>query len=60
MKKFLNLNTLYIVAGIIALSSFLIPRAIDMFQLQAHGIRHLAEDVERYHNNTHKWKVIIW
>lgn len=53
MKKYFNLNTLYIVAGIIALVSFLIPQAIDMFQLQAHGIRHLAEDVERYHNNTH-------
>ncbi|MFG6113682.1 hypothetical protein ACGTN9_00740 [Halobacillus sp. MO56] len=43
---------LYIVAGIVALGSFLIPRAIDMFQLQADGIRHLAQDVERYHNNT--------
>ncbi|GGC95340.1 hypothetical protein GCM10007216_27630 [Thalassobacillus devorans] len=53
MKKYLNLNTLYIVMGIIAVGSFLIPQAIDMYHLQAQGINHIADDAERYMNNAH-------
>lgn len=39
--------------GIIAVSSFLIPQAIDIYHLQAQGINHIAEDAERYMNNAH-------
>ena len=48
MKRFLNLNTLYIVIAIIALSVLLIPRAVEIYNLRTQGINYFAN--ENYHN----------
>lgn len=49
MKKFATMNTLYIVVAIIAVSAFLLPRAIDAINLHVNGISHIAEQVEDYY-----------
>lgn len=52
MKKFLTMNTLYILAAIIAVSAFLLPRAIDAINLQANGISHIAGQIDDYYKIT--------
>lgn len=52
MKKFANMNTLYIVAAIIAVSAFLLPRAIEAINLHMNGISHIAEQTEEYYKIT--------
>lgn len=49
MKKYLNMNTLYIVAAIIAVSAFLLPRAIEAINLHVNGISHIAGQVDDYY-----------
>jgi len=53
MKRLLNLNTVYIVAAIIALGALFIPRAVEVFNLRIQGINYFTNDIENYHNNTH-------
>jgi len=53
MKRFLNLNTLYIVVAIIALSALLIPRVVEIYKLQTYGINYYANDIENFHNKTY-------
>ncbi|MUK90511.1 hypothetical protein GMD78_19320 [Ornithinibacillus sp. L9] len=53
MKNIFNLNTVYIIAVIIALGSLLIPKGIELYNLQVQGISYVANDVEKYHNNAH-------
>ncbi|TDL31947.1 hypothetical protein E2R51_12075 [Jeotgalibacillus sp. S-D1] len=53
MKKFLNLNTLYIVAFIIALGAFFIPWAVTLYKFQTLGIHSFTNDIESYHNIAH-------
>jgi hypothetical protein len=53
MKRLLNLNTLFIVAIIIAVSALFIPRVIEIFNLQAQGITYFTTDIENYYNNAH-------
>ena len=52
MKKYLNMNSLYIVAAIIAVSAFLLPRVIEAVNLQVNGISHIAEQVDDYYKIT--------
>lgn len=52
MKKYLNMNTLYIAAAIIAVSAFLLPRVIEAINLQVNGISHIAEQVDDYYKIT--------
>lgn len=49
MKKFATMNTLYIVAAIIAISAFLLPGAIDAINLQVNGISHIDEQGDDYY-----------
>lgn len=56
MKRFLNLNTIYIVAAIIALGALFIPRAVEIFNLRMQGINYFSSDIEKYHNNAHPIK----
>ncbi|MDX1699312.1 MAG: hypothetical protein R3250_01780 [Melioribacteraceae bacterium] len=53
MKRFLNLNTVYIVAVIIVLGVLFIPRAVDIYTLRTQGINYFTNDIENYHNNAH-------
>lgn len=53
MKKLLNLNTVYIVAAIIALCALLIPRVVEVINLRTQGINYFTNDIEKYHNNAH-------
>lgn len=52
MKKFANMNTLYIVAAVIAVSAFLLPRAIDAIHLHVNGISHIAGQIDDYYKIT--------
>ncbi|WP_422124264.1 hypothetical protein DHX103_05435 [Planococcus sp. X10-3] len=49
MKKYATMNTLYIVAAIIAVTAFVLPRGIDTVNLHIHGISHIAEQVDDYY-----------
>ncbi|MDG5471131.1 hypothetical protein P6709_05180 [Jeotgalibacillus sp. ET6] len=53
MKKLLNLNTLYIAAGIIALGAFFIPLGVDQYNLRTQGIYYFTDNMENYHTNAH-------
>ena len=53
MKKLLNLNTVYIVAAIIAFGFLFILPAVELFNLRAQGINYFTNDIEKYHNNAH-------
>ncbi|MEC5423501.1 hypothetical protein QGM71_08325 [Virgibacillus sp. C22-A2] len=53
MKKYLNLNTVYIAAAIIAFSFLLIPRLIETVNLRVEGISYVANDIENYLSNAH-------
>ncbi|MFD1038388.1 hypothetical protein ACFQ3N_08245 [Virgibacillus byunsanensis] len=53
MKKYLNLNTVYIIAAIIAVGFLFVPRVIEIVNLRVQGISYVANDVENYHNNAH-------
>lgn len=53
MKRLLNLNTVYIVATIIALGALFIPRAVEVFNLRTQGINYFTNNIENYHNNAH-------
>lgn len=48
MRKFANMNTLYIAAAIIAVSALLLPRGIEAINLHVNGISHIAEQVDDY------------
>lgn len=50
MKKFLNLNTVYLLAAMIALSAMLLPRAIDLIQLWNQGISYVAKDFDNFYH----------
>lgn len=52
MKKYFTMNTLYIMAAIIAVSAFLLPRAIDAINLHINGISYIAEQTEEYYKIT--------
>lgn len=56
MKRFFKLNTLYILAAIIALGALFIPRAVEIFNLRMQGINYFSSDIEKYHNNAHPIK----
>ncbi|TYS62079.1 hypothetical protein FZD47_18535 [Bacillus infantis] len=53
MKRFLNLNTVYMVAAIIVLGVLFLPRAVDIYNLRTQGINYFTNDIENYHNIAH-------
>lgn len=53
MKRFLNLNTVYMIAAIIVLGVLFLPRAVDIYNLRTQGINYFTNDIENYHNISH-------
>ncbi|WP_366162070.1 hypothetical protein ABXS71_01995 [Bacillus infantis] len=53
MKRFLNLNTVYMIAAIIVLGVLFLPRAVDIYNLRTQGINYFTNDIENYHNIAH-------
>ncbi|MFB4166798.1 hypothetical protein [Virgibacillus sp. JSM 102003] len=56
MKRFLNLNTVYIAAAIIVLGVVLVPQAVEKYNLRTQGINYFTNNIEDYHNNAHPVK----
>lgn len=56
MKKLLNLNTVYIAAGIVAVGFLFVPPVVNLYNLKTQGINYFTNDIEKYHNNAHPIK----
>ncbi|WP_188456038.1 hypothetical protein [Virgibacillus oceani] len=50
MRKLVNLNTVYVVAAIVAIGTIIIVWASEMSGIWTKGISHVANAVEEYHN----------